>query len=395
MAKHITPRRSKATLAGIELDVNKFENIHQIAGIQIAQLAPGTANATKVALVNTGSGLRFTIALDRGGDIVDASFNQYNLAYLTSNGIKPPSQAYNVGFDWLRGWPGGLLTTCGPQHIGAPRVEDGVQTALHGHHSNTPANVVMLINPDPHHGRNEMLISMTISDTCMFGAVLEVQRTIQCIVGQPQIQLYDQVINRGNIRSAHNWLYHINLGYPLLDRGAQLVYRGPADYFCQPELTGAGPTDAALNQLKKVTDPLPAHVGTGERGLIVQVETDRQGNCHAGLINRRLGLAFEVTYPSVQLPRMVNWQHYGPQGSYVTGVEPFSGSLMGKDNDAFRGAVQYLEPGQKRRYQLTLQVHEGERALASFAQHDGKVYQARPERVKPQKSRSKKQKQAR
>lgn len=390
MAKRTMSQPPRATITGIDLDVNKFANIHQIAGIQIAQLAPGTANATNVALVNTGSGLRFTVALDRGGDIVDASFNRYGIAYLTANGMKPPSHAYNAGFDWLRGWPGGLLTTCGPQYIGAPRIEDGVQTVLHGHHSNTPANVMMLINPDPHNGRNEMLISMTIADSRMFGPVLEVQRTIQCIVGQPQIQLYDQITNRGNVRSAHNWLYHINLGYPLLDRGAQFVYRGETVYFCEPKLQGRGPTDAALNRLKKVTNPLTEHAGTGERGLIVQVEPDAQGNCHAGLINRHLGLGFEVTYPRAQMPRMANWQHYGPRGSYVTGIEPFSGSLMGKDQDAFRGASQYLEPGQKRRYQLTLQIHEGNRALTRFSRYDGRVHQARDRDARGKKRSSKK-----
>ena len=199
-------KKSKSSIAGIDLDLDKFENVHQIAGIRTAMLAPGTADATNVALVNTGSGLRFTVALDRGGDIVDATYNRFSLAYLSPVGIKPPSAAHNVDMAWLRGWPGGLLTSCGPQYIGAPRQEDGVQTSLHGRHSNTPAQVEMLINPDPHRGHNEMLLSMVIRDTSMFGPSLEVRRTIQCVVGRPQIHLYEQVISRDGGQSGERGL---------------------------------------------------------------------------------------------------------------------------------------------------------------------------------------------
>src|SRR5689334_4589658 len=89
-------------------DSNKFENVHQVGGIRTGTLdavTPGAlaGNATRVALFDTGSGLRFTVALDRGGDIIDATFNQHGLAYLSPNGLLPPNHAYHAGLDWLRG----------------------------------------------------------------------------------------------------------------------------------------------------------------------------------------------------------------------------------------------------------------------------------------------------
>ena len=354
-------------------DLSKFENVQQVGGIQVAALHPGSSEQTRVAIVNTGSGLRFTVALDRGGDIVDASFNQHSVTYLTPVGIHPPNAAYSVEDGWLANWSGGLLTSCGPQYIGHPRDEDGQRVNLHGHHSNTPANVEMLINPDPHMGRNEMLISMTIRDARMFGPVVEVRRQIQCVLGQPIIHLYDQVTNRGNNRCAHHWLYHTNFGYPLLDAGARFIYAGKAEYWTFPDPPKKKPTSAELAKLKVVTNAIEAHRSGGERGLTITPKADSDGNAHVGIINEKLGLGVEMTYPVKAMPRVANWQHYGPDGCYVTGIEPFSGSLFGKDGDSFRGAEQYLKPGETKRYRMTLQVHSDEKSLKAFAKRDGRL----------------------
>ena len=359
----------------VVFDTDKFENVHQIGGIQTALLEspPGSGQFRRIAMVNTGSPLRFTVAIDRGGDIVDAFYGQHSLTYLTMNGIKAPSHAYHQGFEWLYGWPGGLVTSCGPQFAGHPRTEDGVAVGLHGHHSNQAAAVEMLINPDPQRSRHEMLLTMTVRDTCMFGPNIEVRRTITCTLGVAQIRLFDEITNRGNQPCAHTWLYHVNYGYPLVDKGTRLIYQGKVDTFWNPPT--ATPTDAQLNRLKTVSAPLAEHAGSGERGVVIEPAADRSGNAHVGLINSRLGLGAEMTYPVEQLPRIANWQHFGPRGSYVTGLEPFSGSLLGKAKDPHPNADQSLKPGQTRRYQLTIDVHHTPAALRDFTKRDGKIVQ--------------------
>ena len=139
----------------ITFDTNKFENIHQIGGIRTGTLDshPLGGPGGRVALVDTGAGLRFTVALDRGGDIVDARFNQHALAYLTPNGLVLPNRAHQTGIEWIYGWAGGLVTTCGPQYMGGPREEDGVKTSLHGHYSNLPAAVEQTIGVAAPEGR--------------------------------------------------------------------------------------------------------------------------------------------------------------------------------------------------------------------------------------------------
>ncbi len=102
-----------------QFDYNKFELIHQVGGIRTARYdwpEVGGSPGCRVALVDTGAGLRFTVALDRGGDIVEAFYQDTALAYLTPNGYQPPSHALQqVDDQWLSSWPGGLVTTCGPR----------------------------------------------------------------------------------------------------------------------------------------------------------------------------------------------------------------------------------------------------------------------------------------
>ncbi len=358
-------------------DTRKFENTHQIGGIRIARMAPDfggdTENGVRVALVDTGSPLRFVVALDRAGDIFDASYNQHNIAYLTPNGLNPPNPAFNQNLDWLHNWPGGLLTSCGPLYIGHPQEIDGEQYGLHGRISNQPAKVEMCLNPDLHAGRREMLLSMLIRDSKQFGPTFEVRRQIQCVLGEPRIMLYDQITNRGDQPVPHNWLYHVNLGYPMLDEGARFIYRGKSEYWQMPDQPEKPLSKAALNRLKRVPAGLKEHRGFGERGLVVEVKPDRNGDCHVGLINNKLGLGFELSYPAEQLPRVANWQHYSPDGCYVSGIEPFNGSLFGYDNDKHPKAKLTIKPGQTLRYRMTIQVHEGRDALQKFAKYDGQV----------------------
>jgi len=367
------PARKKSN-AGI--DVNKFENIHQIGGIRTAVMAPAFGGSTdsgcRVALVNTGSGLRFTVALDRGGDIVDASYNQHSLVYLSPNDLKPPSHAFHRDFDWLANWPGGLVTTCGPHTIGGPHAEDGIESGLHGRYSNNPAKLEMLINPDLRQGKTEMLLSMVVRDSFVFGPVFEIRRQIRCVLGVPQITILDEVTNVGDRKVAHNWLYHVNTGYPLLDEGAKFVYRGKAKYWQLPE-PPKPPSNAALNRMKRATGGRADHAGINEKGMVVEVPPDRKGLCHVGIINRKLGLGLELEYSPKCLPRVANWQHYGPRGCYVGGIAPFNGSLMGKDNDSFHAAVQHLRPGQTKKYELTFKVHSTAAGIAKLAAHDGEV----------------------
>ena len=348
----------------LSLDPDKFEMIHQVGGIRTGRYDwpdAGGSSGGRVAFVNAGAGLRFTVALDRGGDIVEAFYQEASLAYLTPNGYQPTMRPVVRDDDWLAAWPGGLVTTCGPRYMGPGRVEDGLELALHGHHSNTPAALIGITNPNPRMGEFDMQLEMLIRDTQMYGPNFEVRRRISCTLGTPTIRLQDTVTNIGNARAAHNWLYHLNFGYPLLDKGSQIVYGGIANggwmMNADMSISESPHRTADLEEFLQVPDPLPVHAAAGSRGLVVDVHADGEGISHCGLINGALGLAVEVAYPASRLPRLANWQHYGPGGAYVCALEPFSGSLFGKEQDDHPLADQQLEAGESKSYDLSFVVH--------------------------------------
>ncbi|MFW6060383.1 MAG: DUF4432 family protein [Phycisphaeraceae bacterium] len=356
-------------------DEDKFEIIHQVGGIRTATFDHPDAGGTpacRVAMVDTGAGLRFTVAIDRGGDIVEASHNGLNLAYLSANGYKPPNPAYHRDGEWTVGWPGGLVTSCGPQYIGSAREEDGAHIGQHGHHSNTPAALLAVCNPDLRRNEHEMRLDMAIRDTRLFGPIVEVRRTIRATLGIPAFTIEDQITNRGNKTVAHNWLYHVNFGYPLLDTGARLVYRG--NFHCAWGATmPQRPDPQTLDRFKTMSDPLDAHAGPNEDGIIIDAVAEDDGLARIGIVNTQRNVGLEMRFSPEELPRLANWRHLAHAGSYVTALEPFHGSLMGKANDDHPLAEQWLKPGETRSYTLTFHALEGETALNNLLTTDSAV----------------------
>ena len=74
-----------------------------------------------------------------------------------------------------------------------------------------------------------MELGLLVRDTRMFGPVFQVRRTLRCTLGRPEIEIEDEVANHGDTPVPHHWLYHCNLGYPLLDEGGRFIYRGAAE----------------------------------------------------------------------------------------------------------------------------------------------------------------------
>ncbi|MBL4702335.1 MAG: DUF4432 family protein [Phycisphaeraceae bacterium] len=331
----------------------------QLGGIRTGTLdspQPLGGQACKVAFVDTGAGLRFTVALDRGSDIVDATYNDCSLTHLGPNGLMPPSNAHQLDLQWLRGWACGLVTTCGPLNIGVAQKDDPLADGLHGRFSNTPAAVLAITNPCLSKNQTQMSITTRINDTRMFDPCIEVQRTIRCELGNNDITIEDVATNTGNTTCPHHWLYHCNMGYPLLAPGSRLIMGGSVT-----QTWGTLENTTDLNDVKKIPDILPEHVGDGSGGIIIKPNA-QDGIAHVGLINELRGLAMRISFPQQTLPNLAIWQHFGPN-AYVCGIEPFAGSLMLDD-------AQQLEPGESRSYHVQLSVLNTPQAIAQLAQYD-------------------------
>src|SRR5215217_4602885 len=115
---------------------DKISNTAQIGGIETSVLDNGAGRGTRIAWINTGAGLRYKVVIDRAMDIADAAFNQHNLSWISHTGVTPPQPLSNKGIDWLKTFGGGLMVTCGLDHVGGPESDGYGERGLHGEVSN-------------------------------------------------------------------------------------------------------------------------------------------------------------------------------------------------------------------------------------------------------------------
>ncbi|QOV89103.1 DUF4432 family protein [Humisphaera borealis] len=333
-------------------DTTKFVHPAQVGGIEAYSFDNGAARGGRALLVNTGGGLRYRLLVDRGLDIDQAFFNQHSLAFLTHKGVTPPAQGLERGIDWLKTFPGGLLTSCGPFNIGAPSTDAGEDLPLHGPHSNTPAEIESVVQPDPHAGRNEMSVVGVFRYGRLFGPNLTLRRTIRSTLGQNAIHFTDVFYNAGNQPVPHAWLLHINLGYPLVDGGAEFCYDAKVVPLGNPV---AQARFKPGGDYKKVPNPLEAHRGSTEAVAYLYPKASRDGSTTVGLVNRKVGVGIAIDYNTKQFGRCVNWQHWGP-GEYVTALEPSNGSVEGRAKDRAEGVMDMLEVGESKTYEYSLRI---------------------------------------
>jgi len=345
----------------------KISNPAQVGGIETSVLDNGSGRGVRVAWVNTGTGLRYKVVLDRAMDIYDAFYNQHSLAWLSDTGITPPAPFSDKGVDWLRTFGGGLLITCGLSHVGGPEKDEFGERGLHGRISNLPADLESIIQPDPMMGRLDMSLTGRVRETTIFGPRLELKRTISSTLGQPVIRIHDEITNRGNTAVPHMLLYHFNFGWPLVDEGTKIIWRG--DW----QAREGGINDRIFrdgNDFKTCPTPLDDHLGNGEAVANIDITPDADGLCTAGLYNEKLGLAMALRFNKDQLPWLINWQHWG-RGEYVTGIEPATNPLIGQQKAREQNELIFLQPGETRTYELELEILTNPAAIRDFVDERG------------------------
>jgi len=272
--------------------------LSQVAGVRMMELKQGAEAGVHVADVRTGSGLRFQVSLDRGMDISVAEYKGTPLAWRSPNGDVHPSYFDDRGLGWSRSFPGGLLTGCGLTYVGAPCVDEGEELGLHGRLSNTPATNVRA-KTEWHDDRCIFRMTGEVRERSLFKENLLLRRTIETELGESTITLLDTVMNEGFRPSPLTMLYHINLGWPLLDDGAELMLNASLAMARDPE-AGKGVSIAT-----KMAAPTPEFK---EQVFFHDLRASKAGFAAALLSNKKLGLGLFVRYRQKELPRFIEWK---------------------------------------------------------------------------------------
>lgn len=346
----------------------------QFFGVQALTLADGPERGVRCLDVRTGGGLRFRIALDRCFDIVSAEFEGVELGWTSPTGLRHPGLHENAdegGLAWLRSFSG-LMVTAGLDHALSTASESAahfnypgrarVDYPLHGRAANLPARLRGYGETWTDEGCT-LWCEGEVRQAAVFGENLVLVRRIEAMAGANRIIIRDRIENAGFSETPHMLLYHLNLGHPLLDEGAE--YLAPVR-----EVLWAAHAERLRDQGVGWRLQSGPRAGFVEQVFEHALVADDRGKVCSALVNRAChggrGLGFAVEVDQAQFPCQLQWQNF-QEGLYALAIEPSTNHAPGRDFARDRGELIRLGPGEARSYVTELRVLEDNAAIDDFA----------------------------
>jgi hypothetical protein len=317
----------------------------QFAGVTRYELQDGFEKGVEVLDIRTGSGFRFCVCPSRGMDITFAEHNGRPLCWNSSTGALHPAyyEAQNRG--WLRGFHGGLLTTCGLQNFGVDCEDEGEYFGLHDRASYLPATHVKVFE-EWKDDNYELAVEGTIRQTRVFGPNLSLTRRISTSLGASTLRVSDRVVNDGFQSVPLVILYHCNFGFPVVSEHS--VIRAPSSH-CEPRDEFAAQTVDSWRQLEA------PQAGLAERCYFHTMTPEESGKVRAEIWNENLSFGAYVAYSHEQLPYFTQWKMMGA-GTYVNGLEPSNAPLMPRSELRAKNLLPYIDPGEEKLFEVELGV---------------------------------------
>jgi hypothetical protein len=316
-----------------EAALQRVGSLAQVARLDSFAETDGPARGARRLRVVNGGGLEFDVHPDRGLDIGAATFDGLPLAWLSSTGISAPSFYEPEGRGWLRTFGGGLMTTCGLDSFGPPADDEDGVAGMHGRIGAVPAHLTTTeATPE------RITVAGTVRQTAVFAENLVLSRRITTEVGSSSLTVEDTVTNEGSSPSPHMVLYHVNLGWPLLDEGAVVDIPHAT---VQPRDPDA---EEGFGRRYDIAGPVR---GFREQVYIHEAGADR----YAAVTNKQRGLRFTLRF-SDTLPAVFEWKMTATQ-HYVLGLEPANtAEIGGRAAARAAGRLPRLEPGESVSYRL-------------------------------------------
>ena len=344
--------------------LRRVGGLEQVAGVRLLTLGDGVERGVRLLEFRTGTGFVFDVVVDRAFDIGRCELSGKALGWQSGVGFAHPAYAeHDASLGWLRTWGGGLLTTCGLEHA-LFMAEDTAQQyhyapkdreafGLHGRISNRPARLT------GYGGRWDgdactLWAKGEVLQASMFGEHLRLTRRIEAVVGESRLAIHDVVENVGWDPTPHMLLYHINIGFPVLDEGAEILV---------PTASVTPRGDYPADGYRTIDAPEPNHY---ERVFEHEILAEADGKVPVAVVNRARGIGAYEVYDAAQLPHHLVWRMLG-QGSYVIGIEPSTNRTAGRLDAKERGELITLAPGETRTYDLELGALDGPAEIDAFA----------------------------
>ena len=273
----------------------RISNLMQLASIRRYEMTEGTERGLRVLDCDNGN-LRFLLNESKALDVMQMYHKGENVSFVSKNGFTAREIAFENRFE------GGMLYTCGLDSVGA---REGY--LLHGTHHLTPARVTRAeVNEEG------ILIEAEIRETALFGKNIVFRRRVFSQIGSDTLEISDTLENCGTREEEYCLLYHVNVGYPMLDVGAELI-------------------DDAEEVIPR-TPWAAEHIGS--RRTIGAAVANQEEMCYflrlktssVSLRNPKINKTFTLKWSQETLPCFVEWKSMAA-GDYAFGLEPCTTEL--------------------------------------------------------------------
>lgn len=356
------------SLHGIHIDrrelARRTGRLEQVAGVRLVTLGDGPQRGVRVLEFRTGSGFEFDVIVDRAMDVGRCELYGRSLTWLAAPGVVAPWFTEPMGLGWFRAWGGGMLVTCGLDHT----LLGGTDDASHFHQEVKPLEEYGL------HGRVGFIPARltgygerwegdecvlwaegTVRQAAVYGESMELRRRIEARVGENRFTVRDEVENVGFDPVTHMQLYHVNVGWPVVDEGSEYLIPAPP---------GTPVAPYPPEDYRRVRAPAPA---TPEQCWEHDVIPEAAGTVPVAVVNRRAGIGTYQVYVKQQLPFHTMWRMLG-EGEYGIAMEPTTNRDAGRWDARERGELMYLAPGESRAYDLEIGALDGVAEIDAFAE---------------------------
>lgn len=310
----------------------------QYYGVEEHRLVGGKGDGMRLFEINNGKGLELTVSPDRCGDITRLKFCGINLSYMSPCGYVAPAYYDSIGTNWLKSFTAGFLTTCGLQAVGSPCVDEGEELPLHGSIANQPCEQAYWTEDE-----EWLVMHLLVKDETIFGYKLRMERQIKVSKKENAFEICDKITNTGDKVEPMEILYHMNMGYPLLDEDS--VISIPAAEVIGRDECAAADIDNWMHIQKPTTgyqEKCYYHKFADEKG---------QASIYQPKLNTRLTISFNAA----ELDGFVEWKMLGVR-DYALGLE--CGNCYPDGRKAMResGMLKFLQPGESKEYQVRIEL---------------------------------------
>lgn len=328
--------------------LRKVGDIGQSFGLRPVEYTSGKASLIRACDVDLASGLQFSVNESKGLDIFKFIYKGLSYGFVTKASLSSPWIADEQGMAYRGNLGGGFLYTCGLSNVGGGCEEDGFYHYVHGHLKNTPAQNIChetLWDGDD----CDIRIAGDVRDAAFFGRNLLMHREIRARVGEKHLFIEDTIENQGFAHEQLMLLYHMNLGFPILDEDTMLI----APVLKEEPLSDH--TIANDPEYARMIAPIDNNI---EYLHALTLRSDENGRTICTVYNEKLGLGFYVRYNTDLMRYLIQWKCMS-SGDYALGVLPSTCKPVGRAADRASGEARTIAPGEVLKARIEAGVIDG------------------------------------